>query len=129
MSDVSSIFMPNLVCAFTRRQDCLRHTKPDHSSVQASSNFTISRRLSLMLNPAYTYVALLIVQAFHLLHHRLAKRHISFAEVLSAAVLCFPPFLVQLPSALFVTTHLLLIAVQIVGSVWIRKLSPDWNPA
>ena len=97
--------------------------------MQASSNFTISHRLSLMLNPAYTYVALLIVQAFHLLHHRLAKRHISFAEVLSAAVLCFPPFLVQLPSALFVTTHLLLIAVQIVGSVWIRKLSPDWNPA
>jgi len=82
-----------------------------------------------MLNPAYTYVALLIVQAFHLLHHRLAKRHISFAEVVSAVVLCFPPFLVQLPSVLFVTTHLLLIAVQIVGSVWIRKLSPDWKPA
>jgi hypothetical protein len=82
-----------------------------------------------MLNPAYTYLALLIVQAFHLLHHRLAKRHISFAEVVSAGVLCFPPFLVQLPSALFVTAHLLLIAVQIVGSVWIRKLSPDWKPA
>jgi hypothetical protein len=80
-----------------------------------------------MLNPAYTYVALLVVQACHLLHHRLAKRHISFAEVVSAVVLCFPPFLVQLPSALFVTVHLALIAVQIVGSVWIRKLSPAWT--
>lgn len=26
-----------------------------------------------MLNPQYTYAALLIVQALHLLHHRLAK--------------------------------------------------------
>ena len=48
-----------------------------------------------LLTPAHTYVALLVVQAAHLLHHRLAKRHIS--------------------------------AVQIVGSLWIRKLSPDWN--
>ena len=40
-----------------------------------------------MLTPACTYVALLIVQSAHLLHHRLAKRHISFVEVVSAAVL------------------------------------------
>jgi hypothetical protein len=80
-----------------------------------------------MLTPAHTYVALLIVQALHLLHHRLAKRHISFAEVVSAAVLCFPPFLVAFPSLLFVSVHLLLIAVQVVGSIWIRKLSPAWN--
>ena len=80
-----------------------------------------------MLNPANTYVALLVVQAFHLLHHRLAKRHISYAEVVSAVVLCFPPFLVQLPSSLFVTVHLTLIAVQVVGSIWIRKLSPAWT--
>jgi len=80
-----------------------------------------------MLTPAHTYIALLIVQAFHLLHHRVAKRHISFAEVLSAVVLCFPPFIVQLPAALFETTHLFLIAVQVVGSVWIRRLSPDWR--
>jgi hypothetical protein len=79
-----------------------------------------------MLTPAHTYVALLIVQAGHLLHHRLAKRHISFTEVLSAVVLCFPPFLVALPSMLFVSMHLFLIAVQIVGSIWIRKLSPAW---
>ena len=79
------------------------------------------------LTPAHTYVALLVVQAAHLLHHRLAKRHISFAELISAVVLCFPPFLIQLPSIVFVTVHLFLIAVQIVGSLWIRKLSPDWN--
>ena len=59
-----------------------------------------------MLTPTHTYVALLVVQALHLFHHRLVKRHISFAEVVSAVVLCFPPFLVQLPSALFVTVHL-----------------------
>ena len=74
-------------------------------------------------------MALLVVQAFHLLHHRLAKRHISFAEVVSAVVLCFPPFLFQLPSAAFITAHLFLITVQIVGSLWIRKLSPDWSRA
>ena len=79
-----------------------------------------------MITPAHTYIALLVVQACHLLHHRLAKRHISFAEVVSATVLCLPPFLVALPSALFVTVHLTLIAVQVVGSLWIRKLSPEW---
>jgi len=80
-----------------------------------------------MLTPAHTYVALLIVQAAHLLHHRLAKRHISYAEFVSAAVLCFPPFIVAGPSILFMSAHLFLIAVQIVGSLWIRKLSPAWN--
>jgi len=82
-----------------------------------------------VLNPTFTYMALLVTQALHLLHHRLARRHISFAEVVNAVVLCLPPFLVSLPSALFVTVHLVLIAVQIVGSLWIRKLSPDWSVA
>lgn len=80
-----------------------------------------------MLTPAHTYVALLVVQACHLLHHRLAKRHISFAEFVSAVVLCFPPFTVALPDLLFVSVHLVLIAVQVVGSIWIRKLSPAWS--
>ena len=80
-----------------------------------------------MLTPANTYVALLIVQACHLLHHRLAKRHISFAEFVSAVVLCFPPFVVALPALLFMSAHVLLIAVQVVGSLWIRRLSPAWN--
>jgi len=79
-----------------------------------------------MLTPAHTYIALLIVQAFHLLHHRLAKRHISFTEFASAVVLCFPPFVVDLPATLFMSLHIFLIAVQVVGSLWIRRLSPDW---
>jgi hypothetical protein len=74
-----------------------------------------------------TYVALLVAQALHLFHHRLARRHISFVEGISAAVLCFPPFLVPLPSWLFVAAHVSLIAVQIAGSLWIRRLSPDWS--
>lgn len=81
-----------------------------------------------MIDPQSTYFALLVVQAAHLLHHRIAKRHISFAEVVSAVVLCFPPAAVRLPALLFVAVHLALIAVQIVGSVWIKRLSPDWSP-
>jgi hypothetical protein len=81
-----------------------------------------------MLTPQNTYLALLIVQALHLLHHRITKRHISFAEVVSALVLCAPPW-APLPAVLLIGADLSLIAVQIVGSVWIRKLSPDWNTA
>lgn len=78
-----------------------------------------------MLTPQNTYIALLVVQALHLLHHRVAKRHISFAEVVSAGVLCVPTW-VPLPAWLFMSAHLTLIAVQIIGSVWIKRLSPDW---
>lgn len=81
-----------------------------------------------MLTPEITYYALLIVQTLHLLHHRLAKRHISFAEVASSAVLCVPPS-VALPSFLFMGAHLSLIAIQFVGSVWIKRLSPKWENA
>lgn len=79
-----------------------------------------------MLTPQATYVALLAVQALHLLHHRLAKRHISFAEVVSALVLCVPPW-APLPAWLLAGAHLALIAVQVVGTLWIRRLSPDWS--
>jgi hypothetical protein len=84
--------------------------------------------LSLMLTPQLSYMALLIVQAAHLLHHRVAKRHISFAEVISAIVLCVPPW-TQTPLAgwLIIGVHLILIAVQVVGSIWIKKLSPSWT--
>lgn len=78
-----------------------------------------------MLNPQSTYIALLVVQALHLLHHRLAKRHISFAEVVSALVLCVPPW-APVPAWSLMGAHLALITVQLVGSLWIRKLSPDW---
>jgi hypothetical protein len=80
-----------------------------------------------MFTPQKTYIALLVVQALHLLHHRLTKRHISFAEVVSAAVLCMPWWL--LPALLTMVIHITLIGVQIVGSIWIQKLSPDWNPS
>lgn len=78
-----------------------------------------------MLNPQYTYIALLVVQALHLLHHRLSKRHISFAEVISAVVLCVPPW-APVPGILLMTAHLSLIVVQVAGSLWIKKLSPEW---
>jgi hypothetical protein len=79
-----------------------------------------------MFTPQVTYVALLVVQALHLLHHRLAKRHISFAEVVSAVVLCVPPW-APLPPWLLMGAHLVLIAVQVVGSLWIKRLSPNWS--
>ena len=79
-----------------------------------------------MLTPQNTYLALLVVQALHLLHHRLAKRHISYAEAVSAIVLCVPPS-APLPAWLFMGLHLTLITVQVVGSLWINKLSPDWS--
>ena len=79
-----------------------------------------------MLNPQTTYIALLIVQALHLLHHRLTKRHISFAEVISAIVLCVPSW-APLPAWMFIAVHLSLIGVQVVGSLWIKKLSPEWE--
>lgn len=78
-----------------------------------------------MFTPQSTYTLLLVVQVLHLLHHRLAKRHISFAEVISAGVLCIPPSS-PLPAWLLMGAHLSLSAVQIVGSLWIKRLSPDW---
>ena len=67
-----------------------------------------------------TYIALFVVQAVHLFHHRLAKRHISFAEVISAVVLCVPPW-APLPALLLMAAHLSLIVVQVVGSLWIKS--------
>lgn len=78
-----------------------------------------------MLTPQHTYIALLIVQAFQMLHHRLAKRQISFGEVISAVVLCVPPW-APLPALLLMAAHLSLIVVQGIGSFWIKKLSPEW---
>ena len=79
-----------------------------------------------MITPETTYAALLIVQTLHLLHHRLAKRHISFAEVTSAAVLCIPPS-AEVPGTLLMGAHLGLIGIQCAGSVWIKRLSPAWD--
>ena len=77
------------------------------------------------MTPDLTYALLLAVQALHLLHHRLAKRHISFAEVISGAVLCVPPD-APVPPLVLSAAHLSLVAVQVVGSLFIRRLSPSW---
>ena len=78
------------------------------------------------LTPQVTYTVLLAVQALHLLHHRLARRHISFAEILTGFVLCVPPT-APVAAWLLVGAHLALAAVQVVGSLWIRRLSPRWT--
>jgi hypothetical protein len=80
-----------------------------------------------ILTPMHTYMALLIVQALHLFHHRLVKRHISYAETISSVVLCFPPFVIALPAIVFMSAHIALIVIQLAGSIWIQKLSPDWS--
>lgn len=80
-----------------------------------------------MITVETSYAALLAVQALHLLHHRLAKRHISFAEVVSAVVLCVPPSSGVVPATLLVIAHLALVGVQLVGSIGIKRLSPDWT--
>jgi hypothetical protein len=80
----------------------------------------------LALTPQVTYFTLLVAQALHLLHHRLAKRHISFAEVISGAILCVPLTL-AIPATVYMSAHLTMVAVQVVGSLWIRRLSPAWS--
>lgn len=79
-----------------------------------------------MLTPGITYTVLLVVSALHLLHHRVAKRHISFAEVASATVLCVP-ITAPLPAWILMGAHLAIAAIQVVGSLSIRRLSPDWE--
>lgn len=79
------------------------------------------------MTPTLTFAALLIVQTLHLLHHRLAKRHISYVEVGASAALCIP--LDALPAPLLCSIHMLFATIQVVGSVWIRRLSPDWKSA
>ena len=78
------------------------------------------------LSPHLTYGVLLVVGALHLLHHRVAKRHISYVEVASAALLCVPPT-APVAGWLLIGAHLALAAVQIVGSLSIRRLSPNWE--
>lgn len=82
--------------------------------------------MSPLLNPAISYPVLLAVQAFHLLHHRLTKRHISFAEVITAFVLLAGTSVFLLPGWAIAFSHWVLVAVQLVGSVWIKRLSPKW---
>lgn len=73
--------------------------------------------------PEITFWILAVVQTLHLLHHRLARRHISYVEVTAAAVLCIP-IGGWVPGAILSGAHLLLAAIQVIGSVFIDKLSP-----
>lgn len=79
----------------------------------------------MRVSPETSYAALLVIQAAHLLHHRLVRRQISFVEGSAAVVLCVPPTTEVVPAGLLVAAHLVLCAVQIAGSVWIRRLSPS----
>jgi hypothetical protein len=74
-----------------------------------------------------SYQVLLVTQALHLLHHRIAKRHISFAEVISGLVLCVRPSSFPELSDALPWIHLTLVAIQIIGSLFIKRLSPNWQ--
>jgi hypothetical protein len=78
------------------------------------------------MTPDQTFTILLVIQALHLLHHRIAKRHISFVEGAAAAVLCVPLTL-PIPDWCYLVTHLGVATVQIIGSIFIMRLSPDWG--
>lgn len=77
------------------------------------------------LEPTHTYGLLLAALTLHLLHHRLAKRHIGFAEVVSASLLLVP-VAAPVPFHLM-AAHLAMVAILGVGSVWIDRLSPEWS--
>ncbi len=74
----------------------------------------------------WTWGVLAVVQTLHLLHHRLARRHISFAEVTSSALLLVPPAGI-VPDLLLASAHGMMAAIQGIGSIWIDRLSPDWD--
>lgn len=81
----------------------------------------------MSLTPEITWGALLLVQTLHLLHHRIARRHISAVEVFASAVLLIPLPASGVAAMLLMALHGGLVAIQIVGSIWIRRLSPDWS--
>lgn len=78
-----------------------------------------------MLDPSVTQMILAVVLALHLAHHRLAKRHISFVEVVAAAMLCVP--VAVAPGMILAVAHLAIVAVLGIGSLDIRRRSPDWS--
>lgn len=76
---------------------------------------------------SWTWGLLAVVQTLHLLHHRLARRHISLAEVTSSSLLLVPPAAGLVPDLVLAAGHGLMAAVQVAGSIWIDRLSPDWS--
>lgn len=78
----------------------------------------------MSLTPEVTWYALLIVQTVHLLHHLLVKRHISAVEVIASAALLIPIPVAAIAGLLLMALHIGLIVIQVIGSIWIRQLSP-----
>lgn len=76
---------------------------------------------------SWSWILLAVVQTGHLLHHRLARRHISFAEVTSSALLLVPPGGGLVTDLVLAAGHATMAAIQVVGSIWIDRLSPDWS--
>jgi hypothetical protein len=80
------------------------------------------------MTPQLTYQILLFVQFGHLFHHRISKRHISYAEVLTALILCIPPsFITDSWALIAMSAHVILALTQVIGSLFIKRLSPDWQ--
>lgn len=75
------------------------------------------------MNIEITTAILGAVLSAHLLHHRLVMRHISFVEVIGAAVLSVSGW--DLPEWLLMAAHLALVAIFVLGSLQIDKLSPS----
>lgn len=78
----------------------------------------------MSVTPEVTWMALLAVQTLHLLHHLLAKRHISIVEVAAGATLLIPIPAGAVAGLLLMILHIGLILIQLVGSLGIRRLSP-----
>jgi hypothetical protein len=76
---------------------------------------------------SWSWGLLAVVQTLHLLHHRLARRHISLVEVGSSALLLVPPGAGLVPDLALATGHAAMAAIQVIGSIWIDRLSPDWS--
>ena len=75
----------------------------------------------------WSWGLLAVVQTLHLLHHRLARRHISLAEVSSSALLLVPPGTGLGPDLALAIGHTAMAGIQVIGSIWIDRLSPDWS--
>ncbi len=70
-----------------------------------------------------TYMTLMVVQAFHLLHHRIVRCQVSYVEGITGLVLCIKPTWINFPEVL-IAAHLILVIIQIIGSIFIKKLAP-----
>ncbi len=59
------------------------------------------------VDPRFTYLALLVIQAFHLLHHRFAKGILATQKGMTALILIYPPTNRLFPAVVVSGTHLI----------------------